>query len=274
MNLNLVLPFISTLVMIIFTLSVFQRWLVRKKPHFLFWSAGLAMFTIGIFAEAYFAVIGWSAFVFFLWYFFGAITNAAYIGHGTYWLLTPTFNRSPFAGDNRSFVKYVVRPILLFILFFLRRPRMMTGLLIGATMVAFLMMLQVMPLLDTSSFSASAPISEQYREIMPPVAEGGVVRLTTPFFNIYGLVTLVGGALWSAALFLRKKVLPNRVIGNVLIAIGALSIAFASTLTRLGLGAYLYLGELIAAVLMYTGFLVASAPATEAESVSEPAIAQ
>jgi hypothetical protein len=34
MNLNQVLPFVSTLVMVIFTLSVFQRWLVRKKPHF------------------------------------------------------------------------------------------------------------------------------------------------------------------------------------------------------------------------------------------------
>jgi hypothetical protein len=44
----------------------------------------------------------------------------------------------------------------------------------------------------------------------------------------------------------------------VLIAVGALSIAFASTLTRLGLGAYLYLGELLAATLMFAGFLLAT----------------
>ena len=49
---------------------------------------------------------------------------------------------------------------------------------------------------------------------------GSPVRLTTPFFNIYGLLTLVGGAIWSAYLFWRKRVLPNRVIGNVLIAAG------------------------------------------------------
>jgi hypothetical protein len=96
---------------------------------------------------------------------------------------------------------------------------------------------------------------------MPPIEEGATVRLTTPFFNIYGLITLVGGALWSAWLFLRKRVLPNRVLGNVLIAAGALSIGFASTLTRLGVGGYLYLGELVAAVLMYAGFVLASAPA-------------
>jgi len=89
------------------------------------------------------------------------------------------------------------------------------------------------------------------------------VRLTTPFFNVYGLITLVGGALWSTYLFWRKRVLPNRVVGNVLIAIGALIIASASTLTRLGYGQVLYLGELLAATLMFAGFLVAAAPRSD-----------
>jgi hypothetical protein len=81
--------------------------------------------------------------------------------------------------------------------------------------------------------------------------------------------------LWSAWLFLRKQVLPNRVVGNVLIAIGALLIGAASTATRLGYGQYLYVGELAAAVLMFTGFRAAAAPATEAErlaaQVAQPA---
>ncbi|NIS82366.1 MAG: hypothetical protein GTO14_19650 [Anaerolineales bacterium] len=245
MNLNQILPFISSVVMIFFTLSVFQRWIVRRKPHFLFWSLGLAMFTIGSFAEAYFAVIGWSVPMFFGWYLFGAALNAAWLGHGTLLLLI-----------RKRWVNAV------------------TALLIAGSLVTAFLMIQTMPRLDATSFSKTVAISEQYREIMPPVADGGIVRMTTPFFNIYGLITLVGGALWSAWLFYRKQVLPNRVIGNVLIAIGALAIASASTLTRLGLGAYLYLGELIAAVLMYAGFLVASAPATEAERASEPIIAQ
>jgi drug/metabolite transporter (DMT)-like permease len=89
------------------------------------------------------------------------------------------------------------------------------------------------------------------------------VRLTTPFFNIYGLLTLVGGAIWSAYLFWRKRILPNRVLGNVLIAAGALLIGFASTLTRLGYGQFLYLAELLSAIIMFAGFLVASRPQTE-----------
>ena len=69
---------------------------------------------------------------------------------------------------------------------------------------------------------------------------------------------MVGGAIWSAYLFWRKRVMPNRVIGNVLIAAGALSIGSASTLTRLGHGQFLYLGELLAAILMFIGFRFAA----------------
>lgn len=240
MDFNLVLPFLSTAVMLVFTISVFQRWLARRKPHFLFWSIGLAMFGAGSFGEAYFSSLGWSALIFFVWYFFGAVLNAAWIGHGTLLLLF----RKPWT-------------------------RVVSGLLVAGSLVALVLMLQVMPRLDASSFDRTLPISEQYQQIFPAIDDGAIVRLTTPFFNIYGLLTLVGGALWSAWLFLRKEVLPNRVIGNVLIAAGALSIGLASTLTRLGFGGYLYLGELVAALLMYAGFVLAARPATEAEAVAE-----
>jgi drug/metabolite transporter (DMT)-like permease len=194
------------------------------------------MFTAGSFAEAYFAIFGWSAIVFFLWYFFGAALNAGWIGHGTLMLLV------------RKRWRHVV-----------------TGLLIVGSVAATVLMFSAMANLDPGGFNSEVAISEQYREIMPPIDRGGAVRLTTPFFNIYGLITLVGGALWSAWLFLRKRVLPNRVLGNVLIAAGALSIGAASTLTRMGYGQLLYLGELVAAVLMYTGFILAGQPATEQE---------
>ncbi|MFQ5942856.1 MAG: hypothetical protein ACE5JF_04815 [Anaerolineales bacterium] len=242
MNLNLILPFLSTAVMVVFTISVLNRWRARRKQHFLFWGIGLGMFTLGSFAESYFAIVGWSAFIFFVWYFFGAVLNAAYIGHGTFLLL---FRKS--------------------------WARIVTAVLVVASIIALVLMLRIMPRLDPTIFSSGAPISEQYQEIMPAISDGATVRLTTPFFNIYGLLTLVGGALWSAWLFLRKRALPNRVLGNVLIAAGALSIGLASTATRLGAGGYLYLGELIAAVLMYAGFMLAGRPVVEEESAPEPA---
>jgi hypothetical protein len=36
MTLNQILPFVSSVIMLIFTLSVFQRYLVRRRLHFLF----------------------------------------------------------------------------------------------------------------------------------------------------------------------------------------------------------------------------------------------
>lgn len=61
------------------------------------------------------------------------------------------------------------------------------------------------------------------------------MRMLTPFFNIYGTVTLTGGALYWAWLFWRKRVLPNRMIGNILIAAGAMAPAFGGALNRFGL---------------------------------------
>lgn len=233
MSINLLLPFLSTVVMFAFTAYVLQRYFVRRRLCFLFWGIGLAMFGIGSLAEALFA-FGWNDWVFFAWYLFGAVLTAAWIGQGTVYLLAKK-----------------------------KRAHILTVVLVVASLVAAIMLLSAMPKLDAALFTPDEPISEQYRDIMPPISEGGYVRLTTPFFNVYGLVTLVGGALWSTYLFWRKRVLPNRVVGNVLIAVGALTIASASTLTRLGYGHVLYLGELLAAILMFAGFLVAAAPRTE-----------
>ena len=240
MSLNALLPFLSTIVMVVFTVWVLQRYVLRRKLHFLFWGLGLAMFGFGSFAEAYLA-IAWNKWVFFGWYLFGAALTAGWIGHGTVYLLF-----------RKKWVHGVTAVLLL-----------------GSFFAAYLMFVATQNL-NQAAFSPSVPISEQYRDIMPATDAGGAVRLTTPFFNVYGLITLVGGALWSAYLFWRKRVLPNRVIGNVLIAAGALSIGLASTLTRLGDGSYLFLGELVAAVLMFIGFRVAAKPAPVTPSISEP----
>ena len=53
-------------------------------------------------------------------------------------------------------------------------------------------------------------------------------------------MTLVGGVLWSGWLYFRKRILPHPVVGTVLLAACALSVALASTLTRLGHGGYLF----------------------------------
>jgi hypothetical protein len=229
-SINQILPFISTAIMLGFTIYVLERFFVRRAPHFLFWGIGLAFFGAGSFAEAYLA-LAWSRTVFVIWYLFGAILNPAWIGQGTLYLLV-----------RRRWVHVVA------------------GILVIASLLSAGLMLSI-PIND-GAFHLGTPISQQYKAIIPP-ASFKQVLVPTIIFGIVGLLLLVGGALYSAFLFWRKRVLPNRVLGNVLIAMGALSVASASELTGLGHGQFLYLGELLAAILMFLGFRLAARPQPE-----------
>ncbi len=240
MDPNLVLPFISTAIMIVFAASVLQRWYVRRSANFLFWGIGLTMFGLGSFAEAYLAIAPFNAAIFFTWYVFGAALNAGWIGQGTLLLLI-----------RKPWVRILT-----------------TTLLIGGSLVVLVLWFNTP--LDPSQAISHQPVSVWYRNVLPS-ADQAYVRLTTPFFNIYGLVTLVGGALWSGYLFWRKRIMGNRVVGNILIALGALLIGSASTLTRFGIGEFLYVGELLAATLMFAGFRMAGAPAPARATAPAPA---
>jgi hypothetical protein len=92
-----------------------------------------------------------------------------------------------------------------------------------------------------------------------------LIILFTILLNIYGTLTLVGGAIYSAFLFWRKKILVNRMFGNILIAAGALSPAMGGSFLKAGLADMLYLSELIGAILMFIGFLMATSGNTETE---------
>ena len=88
--------------------------------------------------------------------------------------------------------------------------------------------------------------------------------------NIYGTLGLVGGALYSAFLFWRKRVLADRMVGNILIAAGALMPAMAGSLVKAGLVDWLYLSEFLGVVFMYAGFLRATAyrPAVDPQTAA------
>jgi len=240
MSINQILPFISTAIMFWFTVDVLRRYFVRRNLAFLYWGIGLAMFGAGSFAEAYLS-LAWSRTVFVIWYLFGAILNPAWLGQGTLYLLV-----------RRRWVHVVA------------------GILILASLASTVLMLSIP--LDGSGFQPGLPISQQYKEMgIIPAASFNLVLIPTIIFGTTGLILLVGGALYSAFLFWRKRVLPNRVIGNVLIATGALSVGISSVLTGLGYGQFLYLGELLAAVLMFVGFRFAARP--QPDEMPQPAVA-
>lgn len=221
---NTWLPFVSCVVSFIFAFFVLRRYFARKGAHLLLWGIGMVFYGIGGFCEAYHGAFGWNPLIFRMWYLFGAILVAAWLGQGTVYLLA-----------SRKWANWTM--ILLSI-----------GSLYGLVRVFGA---QLDPSLMTNSVHTGSELSGH--AIVTPG-----VRTLTPLFNLYGTVTLVGGAAWSAGLFWRKRILLHRTVGNILIAVGAMAPAFGGTFSRFGLSGALYLGELLGAVLMFIGFIRAT----------------
>lgn len=227
------LPFISSLVSFVFAALVFKRFLERRhRLHLLFWGIGMTFYGIGGLTEGLYGTLGWNPLVFRLWYLFGAILVAAWLGQGTVYLLA-----------KKRWANTLMILLALGSLFAVWR-------VFGAT-------------LDPAQMTGG--------ELSGHAITSDGVRILTPFFNLYGTIMLVGGAMWSAWLFWRKRVLLHRTIGNVLIATGALLPAFGGAFSRFGFAGALYITELLGAVIMFIGFLRAITPM--GESITAPAAA-
>lgn len=233
-----IVSFGSALILAFLTYDLYRRHQMHKGTHrhLFFWAIGLGMFAIASLCDGILELT-WSEVAFIGWYSFGAVLNAAWIGEGTVFLL--------------------VR----------KRWVIATALILALLSIVTVVILLSTPL-NADAYHAGVPITTQYQDILPHDA---IIRRATPIFNIYGTITLVGGALYSGYLFYRKKILPNRVLGNVLIAAGALAVAGAGVLNRYGLGQFHSFAQLLFAVLMYYGFILASKPAAVQEN-EEPSL--
>jgi len=229
---NTFLPLSASLISFIFAIFLFIRYSERPSNHVLLWGIGMIFYGIGGFCEGFFGVFGWNSLVYRLWYLFGAILVAAWLGQGTVYLLA-----------KKSWANGLM--VILFL-----------GSIYGVYKV---FTAQLDPSLLTTSVHTGSELSGH------AITTPGV-RTLTPIFNLYGTVTLVGGAVYSAWIFFRKRVLLHRTIGNILIAAGAIAPAFGGAFSRMGVPAALYIGELLGAVLMFIGFQRATTPMKEGET--------
>jgi hypothetical protein len=231
------LPFLSTAVTFFFAASVLNRYRIGRRPHSLMWGIGLVLYSLGTLAEAYLA-LRWSTTLLRLWYLSGAMLTAAWLGQGTIFLL-------------------------------LRKPGVAAGIAAALALVSLVAVVAVFTApVNGAAFQPALPISTQYKDLL---TRTGLMIVLTILLNIYGTVTLVGGAAYSAWLFYRKHVLANRMTGNILIAVGALFPAGAGTLIRIGLGDWLYVSELIGATVMFVGFWLATQPQPAENAARAPA---
>lgn len=223
------LPYISTLVTFAFAVAVYNRYRQRGGIHLLLWAIGLLFYGIGTLTEVILGLT-FNVLAVKLWYLTGAMLTAAWLGMGTVHLLIRKGNTA----------------------------MMITWILAAVSLLA-LILIMIAPV-TSNTYDVTRPVSEQYKDIF---SRNGLIILLTILLNIYGTLTLVGGALYSAFLFWRKKILANRMFGNILIAAGALSPAMGGTFLRAGLTDLLYLSELIGAIVMFIGFVMATSGTSE-----------
>lgn len=261
----LTLPFalsvVSAAITGIFTILIFRKWWAnpRRPKHLWAWGVGMGMYFVGTFSQVV-LTLTWSPLFFALWYWTGALMVAPWLGQGTAYLL---IRRGNIARNIQMALVLVMCMTLPWTLFF--TP------------------------LNPQAWVRGVDITEIYRdhdgpngEIVPGIMEGasrGTVRFFSPIMNIWGTLLLVGGALYSARAFRRKEIMRNRVIGNWLIAAGGLMPALGGALIRLGDPSFKYAGEMLGAMLIFAGFMLASnipektdAPA-ETEGAARPAAA-
>jgi hypothetical protein len=218
---------LSTLVTFVFAVAVFDRYRRRKGTHLLLWGIGLVFYGLGTFSEAI-MIFSYHEFTLKLWYLCGAMLTAAWLGQGTMHLLV-----------RKRGLANILTAVLTAV----------------SLLAAFLVFTAPVNSAAAAGYDLNAPLSEQYKEIL--VRSGPIVILTI-ILNIYGTITLVGGAIYSAYIFWRKRILLDRMIGNILIAAGALMPAMAGTFVGAGLVDFLYLSEFLGVVLMYSGFVKAT----------------
>lgn len=225
------IPYLSTLVTFAFTAAVYTRYHRRGGTHLLMWAIGLLFYGLGTLSEVILSMT-FNAFVLKIWYLTGAMLTAAWLGMGSVHLLIRKGKGAQVA----------------------------TWILTAVSVLAFVLVL-IAPTLS-ASFDVTRPVSEQYKELL---TRNGLTIFLTIILNIYGTITLVGGAIYSAFLFWRKRILANRMFGNVLIAAGALSPAMGGTLLKAGYTDMLYISEFIGAILMFIGFVMATSGKPETE---------
>jgi len=86
--------------------------------------------------------------------------------------------------------------------------------------------------------------------------DGSLSRILAGVGSGLGSIVLIGGALWSAWIFLRRRHNGRRALANVIIAVGVFIVAAGGTATFTGASGVLELANLVGLAVMFAGFLL------------------
>jgi hypothetical protein len=225
-DLNVVLPFLSSLLSFVFAALVADQWIRRRQPYQLVWTIGLLWYGISAGTEFLGSAFGWNEPLYRAWYLFGAFGVASYLGMGTVYLL----NRTRFGYFVAA--SFALAGLFSF-LTSLKYAREGTpaspstvALVVGTSLAAAVAVAIVTrfarPWMGhlTAGILVAASIVVAWATLTAPVAAPGYatdeigipigaampadLRILTPPFNIVGAFALVFGAAYSAYIFMPK----------------------------------------------------------------------
>jgi hypothetical protein len=215
----------ATLISAAFAGTLWMQYRAKPRPYLLVWAVALGFYAIAALTEVIGAAGGWTPLLFRTYYFFGAIVLVGVLALGTIYLLAPRFSR-----------------IALWTMIVLAGIGLAA--VLGAHLEAVKLETRQVPNADTIA------------------VQGGLFNvlaiLMAALISIVGSVILIGGAAWSAFAAWRRGGAPSRVLANVLIAVGALIVGTASSLTRVfHVYEVFYVGQAVGVLVMFGGFLAA-----------------
>jgi hypothetical protein len=211
-----------------FTIVVAGQWLSRRRTHSLLWAWALLVWTVAVAAETAAAVNGaWTPTTYRVYYAFGALMVAAWLGAGSLHLSSGRRLARGF-----TWVIAVLSVVGAYLIFtYPIDPE-----LLGHTDALGFVDVKVFPFIP--------------------------VRLFVVLGNILGSLAFIGAALVSVWRFRRRHDVPSaRVTGVALIAVGGLIAALAHSLGALGGPGLFRVSELAAIILIFSGYLLSTRPA-------------
>ncbi len=215
----IIYPLIVAAVTLVFAIMLYKQYRDRGKPHQLYWALSMAQ---GFLASVAYllAVQGGGAFFFKVYYLFGALMVAAYLGLGSVHLVAPG-----------------------------RVARWCTVLVLALTVAGAAGIL--MAPVDGEALRALAGTLDSGKGVL---GRKGLWLGQLIIMNLFGTVGVVLPALYSAFQLAKKQANAGYVLGNALIALGVLFIGGGGTAARLGAGGF-WKSMAIGYIIAFAGFL-------------------
>ena len=260
MDLPVVLPAVTSILALVFSVALLDQWRDRRRGFQLIWALGMLFYGIASGVEALAGVVGWDEPFYRVWYLTGATWTAGWLGLGTAFLLGRTRfgytfafslflagiftlltqRRYDYPDAGSAPILYLIAALVLALAVAVetyfqneRWPALAAGAVIGATALSAVLMLVVT--LPAPGYFLD-PVTGMPRGDLFP----GTIRLLTPFLNVTGALSLLLGAVFSTYVFMpKRRVLPysldpeqpgDEFLFNLFIAPVAITVNFVASL--------------------------------------------